>query len=433
MPRVPLHARSVEKLPLPKKGRIDYRDTRGAPVGFSVRVTAAGARSYYVTFKRNGVVYRHRLGSVEELSLSAAREMATDVRERLRKGENPARQRADERRAPNVPAPLALTFSALCGRYIGARENQGKLASSTASEYRRMTGQIGGADLGRLPAEAVTRVAVEDFLEAQALARGPIMANRFFQFVRAVLRWGTKKELVRGEAALVAHKLERPRAERSRDRALSDAEIVWLWRALEADPPVRAAAVRLLALLGSRTSETFSMRWKDLDLDDKDANPPRIQTWTIPGEFRKGGRLHVVPLPRLAREILRGLQTITGKKSLVLEGVPMDNKAKLRWWDGVLERVAAKAGSPVERFTKHDLRRTCATGCGRLGATQETISAVLGHRLIAGPAPAVTATYARHERLHEKATALEAWSGHIEGLLSGRRANVTPLTRQKRA
>src|SRR2546428_767491 len=61
----------------------------------------------------------------------------------------------------------------------------------------------------------------------------------------------------------------------------------------------------------------------------------------------------------------------------------------------------------AQHFTKHDLRRTCATGCARLGASDFIVSKILGHAT--QPGVQVTQVYNRYRHLSEMASALNAW------------------------
>ena len=72
--------------------------------------------------------------------------------------------------------------------------------------------------------------------------------------------------------------------------------------------------MKALLLPGQRSSETIEMRRSDLDLAAK--------TWTIPGQFRKGGRTHVVPLSAVALQMIGDLST---KVDRVFEGVSAVN------------------------------------------------------------------------------------------------------------
>jgi integrase len=106
--------------------------------------------------------------------------------------------------------------------------------------------------------------------------------------------------------------------------------------------------VRLLLHLGQCSTQTLEMRWQDLDL------VADIPTWTIPGAYRKGQRLHVVPLPSLVIRIIEGLRSISGSQERVLHGVSVDNPH--RWFDPIRDRAKDRCdGRPhVDRFTPHD-------------------------------------------------------------------------------
>ena len=256
------------------------------------------------------------------------------------------------------------------------------------------------------------------------------MANRYFQLLRAVCRWALREDLLESNPA---EGIQRPRKEASRERTLSDAEVLTLWRALDAHEredeeakekikvpavaPEVAAVVRVLLLLGQRSTETVEMRWADLDLK---ASPG---VWTIPGEFRKGGRLHVVPVSPAASKIIKALPE---KGARVFAGVYEPN-AERDWWGDVRERAVNLGAEP---FTKHDLRRTCATGCAKLGASDFTVSRILGHAVL--PGVQVSRVYNRYEGLPEMASALNAWGAHVARLVRGKRgADVLPMASRK--
>ena len=143
----------------------------------------------------------------------------------------------------------------------------------------------------------------------EVAARAPVQANRLFQLVRAAFRWAVREGFLESSPA---DGLMRPRPERSRERFLSDGEIKALWSGLETLSPVVAAAIRTLLLTGQRRTETLRMRWVDVNLAEG--------VWTIPGEFRKGGRTHVVPLSPLVVEMLEALRPSTGAAQWVFAG-----------------------------------------------------------------------------------------------------------------
>jgi integrase len=129
--------------------------------------------------------------------------------------------------------------------------------------------------------------------------------------------------------------------------------------------------------------------------------------------FRKGGRTHVVPLPPLALRILADLRPVSGGTPWVFVGKRGASLANnpARWTD------VLRGASGLD-FTLHDLRRTCATGCARLGASESTVSRILGHKAIAGTI-AVSGIYDRFDRLPEIRSALAAWANYVRAFVAG--------------
>jgi integrase len=81
----------------------------------------------------------------------------------------------------------------------------------------------------------------------------------------------------------------------------------------------------------------------------------------------------------------------------------------------------------IPHWTFHDLRRTFATGCARLGIGVHVVEAALNHR--SGTIKGVAAIYNRYSYDEEKRAALAAWARHIEALVTGAPDNVVELRR----
>jgi hypothetical protein len=64
-----------------------------------------------------------------------------------------------------------------------------------------------------------------------------------------------------------------------------------------------------------------------------------------------------------------------------------------------------------------------------IGVQPHIIEAALNH--VSGARAGVAGTYNRSLYAPEKRSALERWAAHIEGLVSGKTATVTPLQRRR--
>jgi len=400
-----LTKKGVGRLRAPKAGRAYYRD--GEVKGLMVRVTPAGARSYVLAYRFNGRARLKTLGRAEDVSLADARDQARELRRAVQAGRDPE--------APAPAAPLAAgTLADVVQQYVDAPREE-ELSPTTRKEYARMLrAYVLPSDRGAVKLADLGRADVKALLEGVKASSGRVMANRVHQLVRAALRWAADPEGGNLIAENPAHGLKRPGGkERSRERVLADAEVKALLAAASKARPAAAAAVRVLLLLGQRTGETLAMRWRHLDGN----------VWTIPGATRKGGETHVVPIPAAVLRVIRALPR-SGER--VFSGVSEAN-AERDWWGTIREATLAELDG-AERFSRHDLRRTCATGCARMGAAPMTISRILGHSAkgyVGGAA--VSAVYDRYSGLPEILAALERWAAHVARVEAGETSNVVRL------
>jgi integrase len=410
---VKLNAQTVKSLKCPQ-GAVQwdfYDDTSSSPAGFGLRVGASDSRAFFLFWRCRQTGRKGRLTLTVRPhandGLARARDEAHDQLAEIRKGNDPVKQReageqAEQRAA--LEASRALTFTQLAERYVAEAE----ISARTAREYRRSLAYDLKETIGNIDVRKLQWIDVEPVL-ARIRKRAPIMSNRVFAHVRAILAWGVDKGLL-STNVMVGHK-RLTKSEPSRERVLDDAELAAVWRSLDSKPALMAAAVRLLVLLGSRISELLSMQWADLDLAGQ---PP---TWSVPGPTRKGGKALRLPLPPLAVKILESLPQ---RGARVFEGLGLE---PAHWFDPWRDALV-KAGAVKESFHRHDLRRTCATGCGDLGTSPHVVERILGHK-----SAGIVKVYQRSERLPEVASALNAWAAHVEQLVSGqkRRADVVPM------
>ena len=113
-------------------------------------------------------------------------------------------------------------------------------------------------------------------LVAAIAKRAPITANRVLAVWSGLCNWAVKEKLI---ATSPAQGVDKPSAERSRDRVLDDRELALVWRASEGLGWPFAALIRLLILTGQRRGEVAGMRWREIDFDKA--------LWRIPASGQK--------------------------------------------------------------------------------------------------------------------------------------------------
>ncbi len=256
-----------------------------------------------------------------------------------------------------------------------------------------------------------------------------------FAYASVLFGWAVK----RGDIAANPLKdMAKPEAPRARDRVLSDDELAAVWKASASSVAPFGTFFRLLILTGQRRSEVAGMAWDELDR--------ATATWTIPANRAKNRVAHIVPLSIQAvgelDQVALGQQMKgagesdahrwpkTGLALSTTGKTPISGFTKVkRDLDAVIGE--AKDGNAIPAWRIHDLRRTFATGCQRLGVRFEVTEALLNH--VSGAKAGVAGIYQKHDWKDEKRAGLDAWARHVELILKPAESeNVVAINAVKR-
>jgi integrase len=397
----------VFSLPVPKKDDAVYFDkgpNKDRVAGLALRVGFRGYRTWAFYYRLNGKQKRLTLGDTS-LTLDAARQIARKHRIALADGKDPAIEIIERR------ANTALTAGALIADYLKARQRDMKPRSLV--ECTRHL-QVLWKPLHGLPAGSVTRALVATNLRRIADNSGPIAANRARATLSAMYGWAIGEGVCNENPVIGTNK---PAQEKTRDRVLTDAELVKIWRSTpESD---YGKIVRLLMLTAQRRDEIGSLRWSEIPSRD---DPAKAQI-ELPGERTKNGRPHVVPLSGEAIAILEATHERAGRDLVFGEG-----EGGYSGWSRAKEVLDDACG--VKDWTLHDLRRSAATGMANIGVQPHVIEAVLNH--ISGHKSGVAGIYNRSTYAAEKREALASWASHLRvAIASAEGANVVRMTKGK--
>ncbi|WP_281184756.1 site-specific integrase [Trichlorobacter lovleyi] len=381
--------------------------------GFYVRVLPSGIRTFWYRFTLNGKRLKMNLGQYPDISLAEAHDLHAKARLQVRAGEDPRQQQQDSEQSPEDP----LTVEALAEKWTewSKKHHSTRWANTLDLALKKDVLPIYGQ---RLATEIRRRDAMA-ILEAKA-ATAPGQATNLHKALRGMFQYAVERELVefnpfseiRASRSIPAMKLE------SRERILTDEEIKFLWTAIDqgggSDSTRRALKVMLLT--GQRNGEVCGMHSREIQIG---IGKPRCQGcrrcgwWTIPKERRQGnkGGEHRIFLSQ------QTMQFVDQRKGFVFPGDTDIAPITANSVNHHVRRVVPATGKTpyygLSRWTPHDLRRTCATGVRRLGATRDEMDLVLGHRV-----GGVTGVYDRHVGEPEKERWLTAWGEYIQRLVS---------------
>jgi integrase len=206
------------------------------------------------------------------------------------------------------------------------------------------------------------------------------------------------------------------RTAKSRDRFLSSAELVEVWRA--SGNGAYGAVVKLLILTGQRRNEIGSLQWSEID--------PASRLMRLPDERSKNRLPHDVPLSDPAMGLLQAMP----QQSAFVFGTSSIGFCDYATNKTALDRRIAAARQaagvePMRPWVVHDLRRTVATHMAEFGVQPHIIEAVLNHK--SGHKAGVAGIYNRATYEKEKRQALAWWADHVLAEVESRSANVVPL------
>ena len=393
-----LDAKTVAGLALPV-GKTDYiiwdDDPRG--FGFRLRAGAGGKvlRSWIVQYKRDGRSRRMLLGPAEVLGIEAARQQAKKAIGAVYQGKDPQGEKAEQRDRNR------LSLRSQVAAFLDAKKPE--IAERSLIEMTRYLtdskyfGPLHSKPLHSIKlrdvAERITRIEHESGAATAIRARGTL--SSFFT-------WAMRRGLCESNPVIGAA----TPAAKSRERVLTDPELVAIWRACRDDDHGRL--VRLLILTGCRRSEIGEAMWGEFNFDRGTFTIPAIRPTGRKGT--KNGRPHVLPLGMMMREIVEACPRMVGRDQLF----GMRSYGFTRWNES---KIALDQRSNVNDWTLHDIRRTVATRMNDIGAQPHIVEQILNHQ--SGHRRGVAGVYNKSVYTNEVRNALALWEDHIRALIEG--------------
>lgn len=295
-----LKALQVKRLSAPGRHAVG-----GTPAGLSLNITETGARSWIFRVTV-GAKRRHiGLGSFPEVSLAEARELALDLKRKVKDGVDPIAERQAERAALVATQKQSTTFEEAFDRYYEEKV-QGELKNAKhIKQWRSSLATYAFPILGR---KSVATIAVEDVC---AVLR-PIWttknetASRVRQRIESVLDWSKVMGLREDENPArwkgnLQQLLPSPSKVQQENRypAVALDDMASWFSTLKTRQGMAANALAFLTLTAARSGEVRGAQWHEMNLERG--------IWTVPAERMKANREHRVPLSRAASDLLRTL------------------------------------------------------------------------------------------------------------------------------
>lgn len=303
-----LKAASLKSISAPGK----HADGGGLYLQVTKHPVAGNLRKSWIVRYRaaTGKMREMGIGSFEDVSLANAREKAERIRHEVRDGNDAVEVRAEAKKEVIRARAASMTFAQCTEAYLNAHQSSWKngkhraqWSSSLQAYAYPVFGEVAIQDINIGMVMKVLDPIWETKTETASRVRGRI---------ENIIDWATVREYRTGEnPARWRGYLEKALPARNRTKkvkhfaALPIDEFPKFMKHLRAQIGVGPLAFQFAILTATRTSEAIEARWDEIDLLD--------QSWTIPADRMKAGRIHRVPLSAAALAVLkkaRGLDPI---------------------------------------------------------------------------------------------------------------------------
>ena len=388
--------------------------------GMYLLIQVSGSKCWRMDYRFAGKRKTLALGVYPDVSLSEARERREQARKLLANGADPSAVKQEAKQAGHRALQVASenSFATLAAEY-----HKIKSPMWTPGHAKQWLGNLEKSVLsviGHRPITEIEPMEIVGIMRTVEASGTFETRDRLLQSIGAVFKYAIATGRAKYNPAEIRMALaDRPKVEHF--NCIPTEELPTFLRAVTAYQnmdkvsPITIAALRLLMLTATRTSEVRYSKWEDFDLD--------AGCWVIPAEQvgRKGKgdkrKDHAVPLSTQAVAILRGLIPFTGQGVYVFpnrnySGKVISENTVLK----IIETIGYKG-----RMTGHGFRSLARTVLGDMGHRWEVLEAMLSHALVNQTA----AAYVRTTYFEERRSIMQQWADYLAKAEQG--ADVIPL------
>ncbi|MDR4514905.1 integrase arm-type DNA-binding domain-containing protein [Nitrosomonas sp.] len=374
-------------------------ETKQDGKGLALVVDVNGNKRWVLRYTRpDGRRNMIGLGSYPEVSATAARIEATEVRTRLRRGIDPVEYRKSEKLEQQTA--IRGTFRAIAEEWYSHKAKG--WAKETARKAREILDDSLLPKLARKPVADISSADVKPIL-LEIHERAPMLAVKARQYCCQIISHAIQEGL-REDGRELSLKGVLPKYKKSHYAAVTKSgDLPPVIKKIDGITSVHSRVALLVCLYtASRPGVVAGMRWCELNLDTRE--------WHIPASRMKLPFEHITPLPSQLIPILKDLRVLAGESPFVFPGTsdPM-NKHIHR---DSLSKVLRENGLRGVIVT-HGFRATLRTiARERLRIHPDVLEAQLSHAKKGD----VQKAYDRTQFLDERHELIQRWADYIDAL-----------------
>ena len=406
----PLTAISVEQAK-PASARLEISD--GGLPGLRLVVQPSGSKSWVVRYKTPTRLSRKiTLGSYPLISLANARARARELLVAVADGGDPAANKSSRAAKATAAADDAARhrFAAMAEMFV---ERYAKPRNRT---WKRTEQILLRSEVAEWADKDVREIARRDVIKVldDIVARGaPVQANRTLAALKKFFRWARQRDrgqpcarsrhAVRGEPA-GAGAFGRGTRSSLEGRSRHGVSIRLRLPLAHVDGAEAGRGVQ-------RVAKRIAPEWRASALDHPEgALKERLGTSCATGS-RRGGSFEWTAAFRRNRSAFHDHRQYTGER------LRPSVRRLCR-----LAQTFMPTNVKLEPFVLHDLRRTFASGCARLGVPIHVTEANLNHTT--GKLGGIAGVYQRFDFMTERRVAMNSWAEHVAALIEPKSAQT---------
>jgi integrase len=250
------------------------------------RIGAKGIEKvYYVVYKKNGKVYEEKAGRQYADDMTPAR--AVHIRSELIENKRPTRkEKRRQEHAKKEAEAGKWTLDRLWKEYKKNRPLKG------IATYKSQYDLYLKPSFGKKEPKDIIQLDVDRLRIKILKKRKPQTVKHVLSLLGRIIKFGVRKQLCQGLNFII----EKPIVHNVKTEDLSNAQLVKLLKAIDADEHPQAGPMMKFALFtGLRRGEMFKLKWRHIDFERG------FLTLRDP----KGGPDQIIPLNNSAKELLK--------------------------------------------------------------------------------------------------------------------------------
>jgi integrase len=370
--------------------------------GLQLLVKPSGSKIWHLRYTNPITKNKTTLsfGSYPSISLANARAQRKEARELLAQDIDPKKHREEEKQKKRFA--LNNSFKSVFDEWFAIKETnvaakQSKLIKRAFENY--LFKELGGIPIAELKPQHVIEVVKK--VEAQGKSD---LAKRLCSRINEVMTYAANTGRINSNPLSgITSAFKKVKAKSH--PAITPEQLPWLLKLINGAELKRVTRCLIEWQLHTitRSNESASAKWADIDLDKK--------LWVIPSDVMKMDKPHLVPLTLQALSLLEVLRPMTGDSEYLF---PSFQSGKGHINKETVNKAFRRMGLKDVQ-TAHGLRSVASSTLNEQGHDYDVIESALAHL----DDNQVRRAYNRTDYMERRRKLMDWWSNHIEDCATG--------------